>query len=226
MTIRMIVATNPQGVIGKDNKIPWFYKGDLQYFKMMTTGHVVVMGRKTWESLPPKMRPLPGRVNIVLTSKTPTEIGMENINPECMTARDMADALKCAADFAPGKDIWLIGGEQVYREGMDIADDCLVTNVPDLVDTAGATLMPSWSPKWHLHGTNPHPTAEGLTLSLWRSKTAVERLMDAAKQWRKWAAEEGGCSEHSGDPMTWCPKCQREEHVTELLWDATEFLDS
>ncbi len=168
MTVKMIVAFNPQGVIGKDNKIPWFYKGDLKFFKDQTSGHAVIMGRKTWESLLPKMRPLPNRVNIVITSKTPVEIGMENINPNSMIARDMEDALRCAAEFAPGKDIWLMGGEQVYREGLKHASECLITHVPDeLDDLNGTVLWPGFTDGWGLARTEVHPECPELFVATW-----------------------------------------------------------
>jgi len=166
--IKMIVALNSQGVIGKDNKIPWFYKGDLKFFKEQTSGHVVIMGRKTWESLPPKMRPLPNRVNIVVSSKSPMEIGMENISPTCMMAHDMNDALKAAAEFGAGKDIWLIGGASIYEEGMKIANEMLISHVPDeLPNTDGCVLFPKFTDDWGLAATGVHPECPELFVAQW-----------------------------------------------------------
>lgn len=163
MAIKMIVAFNSQAVIGKDNKIPWFYRGDLKFFKDRTMGHVVIMGRKTWESLPPKMRPLPGRVNIVITSKTDMEVGTES-----MVARSMQEALKLAADSHPEKDIWLIGGQQVYREGLQYANECLITHVPDeLESTEDCVLWPGFSSDWGMQSTHPHPECPELFVAVW-----------------------------------------------------------
>ena len=65
--LTLIAAVAKNGVIGKDNRLPWHLPADLRHFKALTTGHAVIMGRKTWESLPEKFRPLPGRQNIVVT---------------------------------------------------------------------------------------------------------------------------------------------------------------
>jgi dihydrofolate reductase len=67
MQIHLIWAQARGGVIGKDNRIPWRLPEDMAHFKALTAGHPVIMGRRTWDSLPPKFRPLPGRRNIVLT---------------------------------------------------------------------------------------------------------------------------------------------------------------
>ena len=66
-TLTLIAAVARNGIIGKDNALPWHLPADLRHFKALTTGHTVIMGRKTWESLPEKFRPLPGRRNIVVT---------------------------------------------------------------------------------------------------------------------------------------------------------------
>jgi len=65
--LTLIAAVAKNGVIGKDNRLPWHLPADLRHFKALTSGHAVIMGRKTWESLPEKFRPLPGRQNIVVT---------------------------------------------------------------------------------------------------------------------------------------------------------------
>jgi dihydrofolate reductase len=163
----MIVAFNAQGIIGKDNKIPWFYKGDLKFFKERTTDHVVVMGRKTWESLPPKMRPLPNRVNIVVTSKRPDEIGMV-ANDKTMIASSMELALMLAKDNYPEKDVWLIGGRQIYAEGLTVAQEIFITHVPDeLTDVEGAVYWPKFTDDWGLQSTAVHPECPELFVAQW-----------------------------------------------------------
>lgn len=177
--VRMIVAYNSQGIIGKDNKIPWFFKGDLKFFKDQTMGGVVIMGRKTWESLPPKMRPLPGRVNIVITSKSPAEIGVGKCEPLpgndtlAAVAWNLGDALTFANDFFPDKDIWIIGGASVYAEGMKVAQEVVVTDVVnhDLEDTTGAVYFPKWTEAWQLTSTTPHPECPDLAVSRWTRKS-------------------------------------------------------
>lgn len=116
--ISIIVAVSEDWGIGKDNELLWHISEDLKRFKKLTTGNTVIMGKKTWESLP--MRPLPGRKNIVLTD-----------NPyECIdcsvTAYSIEDALsKCEKE----EEIFVIGGGSVYRQFMPITDRLYITHV-------------------------------------------------------------------------------------------------
>ena len=116
--ISIIVAVSDDWGIGKDNELLWHIPEDLKRFKKMTLGNAVIMGKKTWESLP--KRPLPGRKNIVLT---------DNPN-ECIdcsiTAYSIKDALsKCEKE----EEIFIIGGGTIYRQFMPIADRLYVTHV-------------------------------------------------------------------------------------------------
>ncbi|RSM44604.1 dihydrofolate reductase [Amycolatopsis balhimycina DSM 5908] len=112
--IGLVWAQAANGVIGRDGELPWHLPEDLRHFKELTAGAAVVMGRRTWESLPPRFRPLPGRRNLVL-SRTPQE-GAE-------TFPDLAPAL-AAAD-----DVWVIGGAAVYRAALPFADRVVVTEI-------------------------------------------------------------------------------------------------
>jgi dihydrofolate reductase len=116
--ISIIVAVSDDWGIGKDNELLWHISEDLKRFKKLTFGNTVIMGKKTWQSLP--RRPLPGRKNIVLT-----DIPHERI--ECsVTAYSIEDALsKCDA----GENIFIIGGGSVYRQFMPVADRLLITHV-------------------------------------------------------------------------------------------------
>jgi len=118
----MIYAVSPEGVIGLGNKIPWRYPGDFRRFKRVTMGSTVVMGRRTFESLG---KPLPGRRNLVVTSRALDVPGIEAVS-----SLDEAFARAGAAD------VWLIGGAHIYEEGMKYADVIDVTYVPDHVDAA------------------------------------------------------------------------------------------
>jgi dihydrofolate reductase len=116
--ISIIVAVSDDLGIGKDNELLWHISEDLKRFKRLTTGKTVVMGKKTWESLP--KRPLPGRKNIVLT-----DIPGENIDGAVM-AYSIEDALgKCDK----GEEIFVIGGGSVYRQFMSIADRLYISHV-------------------------------------------------------------------------------------------------
>ena len=116
--ISIIVAVSEDWGIGKDNELLWYISEDLKRFKSLTFGNTVIMGKKTWESLPRK--PLPGRKNIVLTDDP-----QESID-SCVTAYSIGDALsKCEK----GKEIFVIGGGSVYRQFMPFADRLYMTHV-------------------------------------------------------------------------------------------------
>ena len=116
--ISIIVAVSEDWGIGKDNELLWHISEDLKRFKKLTFGNTVIMGKKTWESLP--RRPLPGRKNIVLTDNPQETI--EN----SVTAYSIEDALsKCAQD----EEIFIIGGGSIYRQFMPIADRLFITHV-------------------------------------------------------------------------------------------------
>ncbi|SES35649.1 dihydrofolate reductase [Lentzea xinjiangensis] len=113
--IGLIWAQAPNGVIGRDGTMPWHVPEDLKHFREITAGSAVLMGRRTWESLPPRFRPLPGRRNLVL-SRTPQE-GAE-------TFSSLAEAL---ADVTG--DLWVIGGSAVYAATLPLADRVEVTEI-------------------------------------------------------------------------------------------------
>ncbi len=116
MKISIIVAVSRNGVIGKEGKIPWKLPGDLAYFKDLTTGHAIAMGRKTFESL---RRPLPDRQNIVITKQK------HYLAPGCT----MADSLEDAIQKAKGEEVFIIGGGEVYREALPLAHKIYLTLV-------------------------------------------------------------------------------------------------
>ena len=128
----ILVAVSPEGIIGKDNTIPWHYSADLKRFKRLTTGNTIIMGRKTWESLPKK--PLPNRRNIVITRSS-----IENI--ECFKSID--DALQTCEG-----DVWFIGGAGIYQEAMQKADIIDMTLVPDNVTGEKCVYFPEIDKSW------------------------------------------------------------------------------
>jgi dihydrofolate reductase len=126
--IGMIAAVAPDGLIGCAGKIPWHYPGDLKFFKETTEGSTVIMGRKTWDSLPPKFRPLPNRRNIVLTKTSPESVQLEGLKktdhfPSLITALGSVEDSK--------SDAWIIGGGEIYRLGLYRADQIVLTLVPE-----------------------------------------------------------------------------------------------
>jgi dihydrofolate reductase len=119
----LVFAVAENGVIGRDNAIPWRLKSDMQRFKALTIGKPVVMGRKTFASL---RRPLPGRTNIVITRDADFRAAGAVVTTSVASARDTAlgDALRCSAG-----EIAVIGGAEIYAQWMDVADRLEVTEV-------------------------------------------------------------------------------------------------
>ncbi|MEJ8853999.1 dihydrofolate reductase [Variovorax robiniae] len=120
MTLNLIYARAANGVIGINGKLPWHLPEDLAHFKRTTVGCPVIMGRKTWDSIPPKFRPLPGRTNIVVTRQTDWH------DSGAQRASSLPEALAiCDA----GTDVWVIGGAQIYAEAAPLATRAVVTEI-------------------------------------------------------------------------------------------------
>ena len=128
----ILVAVSPEGIIGKDNSIPWHYSADLKRFKRLTLGKTVIMGRRTWESLP--VKPLPDRRNIVITRTSLDDV-------ECFSSID--DALATCEG-----DVWFIGGAGIYQEALGKADIIDMTLVPDNVSGEGCVRFPTIGNEW------------------------------------------------------------------------------
>jgi dihydrofolate reductase len=137
MKIHLIYARAANGVIGKDGKIPWHLPEDLAHFKRLTSGCPVVMGRKTWDSLPARFRPLPGRRNIVITRQ---ENWHEN-GVQRTSSLDEALQLCESSDT-----IWVIGGAQIYAQALPLADAVEVTEIER--DYEGDAYAPPLGPEW------------------------------------------------------------------------------
>src|SRR3989344_5306134 len=130
MELRIIAAVSKNNVIGIEGKLPWRIKEDMYRFKELTIGHPVIMGRKTYESIPEKFRPLPGRANLVLTKNR------ELIYLGTQLCSSMEEALDIISVAGRTKDteidyniIYVIGGESVYREALPLTDRLELTHV-------------------------------------------------------------------------------------------------
>ncbi len=121
-----IVAVDRNGAIGKDGKLPWHYSADMKFFKETTTGNACVMGYHTWLTL---KKPLPNRLNIVLSRKADIE-RQESV----VVCRDVESVLSMAKNIEG--DLFVIGGEQVYRSFLRYIEKWLVTEVPLTVEGA------------------------------------------------------------------------------------------
>jgi dihydrofolate reductase len=130
MRLSLVVAVARNGVIGRDNRLPWRLPDDLAYFKRVTMGHPVVMGRRTWQSIG---KPLPGRTNIVVTH----DPGFRA--PGCVVAHSLAEAWRAAegADEA-----CVIGGTSLFAETLPLADVIHLTEVE--ADVEGDTYFPGF----------------------------------------------------------------------------------
>ena len=137
--ISLLVAAAENNAIGKDNKLLWHLPKDLRFFKNTSWGMVVIMGRKTYEAVD---KPLPGRVNIVITTQPDWQ--RENV----LSAKNLADALQQAA-ATNCKEIFIIGGGEIYKQSMEIADKIYMTRVHATL--AGDTFFPAIDEaKWNL----------------------------------------------------------------------------
>jgi dihydrofolate reductase len=123
----IMAAVSPEGVIGVDGKIPWHYRGDMRRVKRLTTGTTLIMGRVTWESLGSK--PLPGRRNLVVTSRSLPEA-------ECFSS------IESALEASQGP-VWFFGGARIYQDALAFADFIDMVYVPDRVDHPDAVRFPS-----------------------------------------------------------------------------------
>jgi dihydrofolate reductase len=167
----MVWAQADGGVIGAGGALPWQLPEDLRLFRALTVGGTVVMGRRTWESLPPRFRPLPGRRNVVLSSTlAPAE-------PGATVVRTVDEVL------ALDGDLWVIGGGAVYRALLPHADEVVVTEVA--ADLSGDTWAPQLEPDRELVVRVP---ADG-----WAESTGGLRFR--VSQWRRGSGGAGRVAE-------------------------------
>ena len=145
--ISIIVAVAENGVIGSDNQMPWHISEDLRRFKAVTTGHPVIMGRKTFESLG---RPLPNRTNVVITRNPSYKVDGATV----VGSLDEALAL-----FPGDGEVFVIGGGEIYRQAMDIADRLYITRVG--TEFEGDTRFPEIDDsRWRVTWREAHPRGE------------------------------------------------------------------
>ena len=150
--LALIAAHARDRVIGIDNRMPWHLPEDMKFFRETTRGKPVIMGRKTWESLPDAFRPLPGRANIVV-SRNP---GFEA--PGARVTASLAEALAAAGD---AEIAFVIGGAELYRQALPIADRLLLTEIDQ--DYPGDAFFPAFTAEdWSEASRAPQTSASGL----------------------------------------------------------------
>lgn len=133
MKVALVAAVARGGVIGRDGGLPWRLPEDLAHFREVTTGHPVVMGRRTWESLPERFRPLPGRRNVVVTR-----------SPDWSAAgAERAGSLHEALELLSGEErVSVIGGRELFEAALPIVDEIVLTEID--ADFDGDTVFPDW----------------------------------------------------------------------------------
>ncbi|MFJ7936837.1 dihydrofolate reductase [Sporosarcina sp. NPDC096371] len=151
--ISLLVAHDPDRVIGKDNELPWHIPEDLAYFKKMSMGKAMVMGRKTFESIG---RPLPGRLSVIVTrNEAYTAEG-------AVVVHDIQEAIAQAQAFSD--EVMIIGGAEIFRMTMEIADRLYITNIQKKFE--GDTFFPAYEAEWKLTSTSKdHITKDGIPYS-------------------------------------------------------------
>lgn len=148
MKISLIAALDKNKVIGKNNDLPWHLPDDMKYFMQTTMGHPVIMGRKNFDSIPPKYRPLPGRTNIVLTRQK----GFSS--PGILVCHTAEEALEVASK-ENSEELFIIGGAEIYRLFIDRADYLYLTQIDAAVK--GDTFFPDFNPtEWRQVKRNHH----------------------------------------------------------------------
>jgi dihydrofolate reductase len=156
--LSLVAAVARGGVIGRDNAIPWRLREDMERFRALTTGHAVVMGRRTWESLPERFRPLPGRRNVVVTRNA--EWQAEGAEP----VGSLEEALELLADEPR---VFVVGGGELYAAALPFADELLLTEV-DLQIEGDAFFPEVRSDEWREAEREPRVADNGTSFSFVR----------------------------------------------------------
>jgi dihydrofolate reductase len=154
MQLKLIFARASNGVIGRNNALPWHLPEDMAHFKRNTLGCPVIMGRKTWDSLPPKFRPLPGRLNVVITRQLDwTAEGAVVVH-----------SLEAACTACPNDGTaWVIGGADIYAQALPLASTALVTDIEASYE--GDAFAPQFGPKWREIARDRQVSSTGLDFS-------------------------------------------------------------
>ena len=154
MQINMIWARAANGVIGNNGSMPWHLPEDLVRFKRLTNGFPVIMGRKTWDSLPPKFKPLPGRSNVVITRQPDWQA------QGAQAASSLAHAFEICQS---SQEVWIIGGAQIYAQAEPLAQRIEVTEIAQ--DFEGDALAPTLGVQWIEVARENHVSRTGLNFS-------------------------------------------------------------
>lgn len=148
---KLIVARSANNVIGKDNDLIWHLPADMRFFTQSTLGHVVIMGRRNWDSIPAKYRPLKDRLNVVVTRNK------DFTHSDCVTFHSLKEAVEAYKSDAQ-RETFIIGGGQIYKEALDqnLVDEMYITEIENEFD--GDTWFPQFDEKlWTKELILDHP---------------------------------------------------------------------
>lgn len=149
MIISLIAALTRNRVIGRNNDLPWHLPDDMKYFMQTTKGHHVIMGRKNYDSIPEKFRPLPNRTNIVVTRQPNLQA------PHCTVVHSLEEAVDIARK-AGEPELFIIGGSAIYRMGMPLAQRLYLTEIATILP--GDTHFPEFDKDgWKEVSRRHHP---------------------------------------------------------------------
>ena len=164
LPVSLIVAATRNQVIGLENQMPWHLPADLRYFKQCTLGKPIIMGRKTWESLG---RPLPGRLNIVISRQADAELDGAEV------FADLASAIERGQEWAAQQgvdEVMVIGGGQIYQQAIALAQRVYLTRIE--LELEGDTFFPVLDAEdWQQISAQAHPaqdTEPGYTFEVWQ----------------------------------------------------------
>lgn len=162
--VKLIVAKASNDVIGKDNDLIWHLPADMRFFTQTTKGHIVVMGRRNWDSIPIKYRPLSERINVVISRNNNFQ------SPDCISFKSLEDAVENFKNEKT-KDIFIIGGGQIYRDALEknLVNEMLVTHIN--AEFEGDTWFPEIDPNlWNKELILSHPKDEKnlYTFHVWK----------------------------------------------------------
>lgn len=164
--VNLVFARASNGVIGVNNTLPWHLPEDMAHFRKMTSGAPVIMGRRTWDSLPPRYRPLPNRVNIVVTRQADWSAeGATRVSglPDAISLCEQQHVLET----------WVIGGAQIYEAAEPFADRAIITEIDR--EFEGDACAPVFDAAWCETARESHVSANGLRFSFVTMERAPNR---------------------------------------------------
>lgn len=162
--IHLIYACSKKGVIGHNNQLPWHLPEDLAHFKKLTTGQTVLMGRKTWDSLPVAFKPLPNRLNLVMTRTkdwhAPGAVTVNSIEMAQEHHRQHCEQLQKETLSSTPPAIWVIGGAQIYAQTLTQAQCVEMTEID--LDVSGDAFAPELGQEWREIHREEHISSKGV----------------------------------------------------------------